>query len=107
LGAPETIVAGITDGVHVTRDVLFSRDGKTLFVSVGSGRTFKKKGRNEVGKANILAFNPDGSAVACTPPDCVIGVDRTRSALERALVERERTRPARRQSSAGLRHARA
>ena len=62
LGAPETIVAGITDGVHVTRDVLFSRDGKTLFVSVGSGTNIQEKGpENEVGKANILAFNPDGS----------------------------------------------
>jgi glucose/arabinose dehydrogenase len=61
-GPAETIVPGITDGVHVTRDVLFSRDGKTLYVSVGSGTNVQEKGpENEVGKANILAFNPDGS----------------------------------------------
>jgi glucose/arabinose dehydrogenase len=61
-GPPETIVAGITDGVHWTRDVLFSRDGKTLFVSIGSSTNIQDKGpENEVGKANILAMNPDGS----------------------------------------------
>lgn len=61
-GPPETIVAGITDGVHWTRDVLFSRDGKTLFVAIGFSTNIQNKGpENEVGKANILAFNPDGS----------------------------------------------
>jgi glucose/arabinose dehydrogenase len=61
-GPSETIVAGITDGVHWTRDVLFSRDGKTLFVAIGSSTNIQDKGpENEVGKANILAFNPDGS----------------------------------------------
>jgi glucose/arabinose dehydrogenase len=61
-GPPETIVAGITDGVHWTRDVLFSRDGKTLFVAIGSSTNIQDKGpENEEGKADILAFNPDGS----------------------------------------------
>jgi glucose/arabinose dehydrogenase len=61
-GPPETILSGITDGVHWTRDVLFSRDGKTLFVAIGSSTNIQEKGRaNEVRKANILAMNPDGS----------------------------------------------
>jgi glucose/arabinose dehydrogenase len=63
-GPPETILSGITDGVHWTRDVLFSRDGKTLFVSIGSSTNIQEKGPdNEVRKANILAMNPDGSNV--------------------------------------------
>jgi glucose/arabinose dehydrogenase len=61
-GPPETIVDGILDGVHFTRDVLFSRDGKTLFVSIGSSTNVQDNGPDpEVGKANILAFNPDGT----------------------------------------------
>lgn len=61
-GPPETILSGITDGVHWTRDVLFSRDGKTLFVAIGSSTNIQDKGpENEAGKANILAMNPDGS----------------------------------------------
>jgi glucose/arabinose dehydrogenase len=61
-GPPETIVGGITDGVHFTRDVLFSRDGKTLYVSIGSSTNIQEKGpQAEAGKADILTFNPDGS----------------------------------------------
>jgi len=61
-GPPETIVGGITDGVHFTRDVLFSPDGKTLYVSIGSSTNVQDTGpENEAGKADILAFNPDGS----------------------------------------------
>jgi glucose/arabinose dehydrogenase len=61
-GPPETIVSGITDGVHFTRDVLFSRDGKTLYVSIGSSTNVQDNGPEaEAGKANILAFNPDGT----------------------------------------------
>jgi glucose/arabinose dehydrogenase len=42
--------------------VLFSRDGKTLFVAIGSSTNIQEKGpANEVRKANILAMNPDGS----------------------------------------------
>jgi glucose/arabinose dehydrogenase len=35
---PETILPGITDGVHWTRD------GKTLFVSIGSSTNIQEKG---------------------------------------------------------------
>ena len=35
-GKPETIVRGLPDGGHSTRDIVFSRDGTRMFVSVGS-----------------------------------------------------------------------
>jgi glucose/arabinose dehydrogenase len=35
-GAPETIVASLPTGGHSTRDVVFSKDGSKMFVSVGS-----------------------------------------------------------------------
>jgi glucose/arabinose dehydrogenase len=35
-GAPETIVAQLPSGGHSTRDVVFSKDGSKMFVSVGS-----------------------------------------------------------------------
>jgi glucose/arabinose dehydrogenase len=35
-GAPETIVAELPKGGHSTRDVVFSKDGSKMFVSVGS-----------------------------------------------------------------------
>jgi glucose/arabinose dehydrogenase len=34
--APETVVADLPSGGHSTRDLVFSRDGETLFVSIGS-----------------------------------------------------------------------
>ena len=36
-GEPETIVDNIPAGHHWTRDIVFSPDGKTLYLSVGSG----------------------------------------------------------------------
>jgi len=35
-GAPERVVSGLAAGGHSTRDIVFSPDGKTLYVSVGS-----------------------------------------------------------------------
>jgi glucose/arabinose dehydrogenase len=46
-------------GGHWTRDVEFSKDGKTLFVSVGS-RSNVSDDRSETRRADILAFDPDG-----------------------------------------------
>ena len=58
----EVIVANIPDGGHFTRDVLFSNDGKKMFVAIGSGTNIQEKGpENEVGRANVIEFNPDGS----------------------------------------------
>ncbi len=83
-GAAETIVAKIaeTTGGHSTRDVAVSADGKTILVSVGSGSNvadgMPKKTPAETaawaadhalgaawgkedGRADVLAFYPDGS----------------------------------------------
>ncbi len=46
-------------GGHWTRDVEFAKDGKTLFVSVGS-RSNVSDDKSETRRADILAFDPDG-----------------------------------------------
>lgn len=48
---------------HWTRDLSFSSDGKTLFVAVGSGSNVDDPDTtpDEQHRANILAFDPDGS----------------------------------------------
>ncbi|SFP15597.1 Glucose/arabinose dehydrogenase, beta-propeller fold [Mesorhizobium sp. NFR06] len=81
-GGPETIVAKIPASHHWTRDIAFSPDGKTLYLSVGSGSNIaedmgaRPKGGLEAwvksqplgatwgaeqGRADVLAFDPDGS----------------------------------------------
>lgn len=80
-GGAETIVDNIPSNHHWTRDIAFSPDGKTLYLSVGSGSNIAEgmarkpqggldawiKSRppgatwgSEEGRANVLAFNPDG-----------------------------------------------
>jgi glucose/arabinose dehydrogenase len=48
---------------HWTRSLVFSRDGKTLFVAVGSASNVDDPDTTpaEKERADILAFNPDGS----------------------------------------------
>jgi glucose/arabinose dehydrogenase len=65
-GGAETIVRDIPSGDesvggggHWTRDLEFSPDGKTLYVSVGS-RSNVDDDKRETRRANILAFDPDG-----------------------------------------------
>jgi glucose/arabinose dehydrogenase len=65
-GPAEMIVADVPSGNervggggHWTRDVEFSPDGKTLFVSVGSRSNVSDDDR-EKRRADILAFDPDG-----------------------------------------------
>jgi glucose/arabinose dehydrogenase len=50
-------------GGHTTRDVEFSLDGKTMFVGVGSRSNIDDPDDSpeEKNRADILAFNPDGS----------------------------------------------
>jgi glucose/arabinose dehydrogenase len=50
-------------GGHSTRDIRFSPDDKTMLVSVGSGSNVNDPDThpNEKDRADILAFNPDGS----------------------------------------------
>ncbi|WP_192255186.1 PQQ-dependent sugar dehydrogenase [Mesorhizobium silamurunense] len=80
-GRPETIVSDIPSSHHWTRDIAFSPDGKTLYLSVGSGsNTAEDMGASpkggveewarseplgaawgaEEGRADVLAFDPDG-----------------------------------------------
>ncbi|MEP6566630.1 MAG: sorbosone dehydrogenase family protein [Mesorhizobium sp.] len=80
-GKPETIVDNIPANHHWTRDIAFSPDSKTLYLSVGSGSNvaegmgkLPKGGLDawaksmplgaawgpEDGRADVLAFDPDG-----------------------------------------------
>jgi glucose/arabinose dehydrogenase len=79
-GKPERVVSGMASGGHSTRDIAFSPDGKTLFVSVGSegnrAEDIVAKPRNmaaferthglgaawgsEQWRATVLAFDADG-----------------------------------------------
>jgi hypothetical protein len=80
-GAPETIVPELPSGGHTTRDVVFSKDGSRMFVSVGSGSNDAEgMGRldpaalrkwaqdqpagaawgNETERADVLVFDPQG-----------------------------------------------
>lgn len=81
-GAAETVVPRLTarDGGHWTRDVAFSRDGKRMFVSVGSASNVAEEmdrpsageraaadarglgaaWGEEENRADVLVFDPDG-----------------------------------------------
>ncbi len=64
-GKPQHI-ADIPGGTgHTTRDVQFSLDGKIMFVSVGSRSNVDDPDTTpeEKNRANILAFNPDGTGM--------------------------------------------
>lgn len=52
-------------GGHWTRDIAFSRDGRKMYVSVGSLTNNDDPDTNsgEYRRANILEFNPDGSGL--------------------------------------------
>jgi glucose/arabinose dehydrogenase len=61
-GLARKLAALPAGGVHWTRDVVVSADGRHLFVSVGSGSNDDlNPGENETERADILIFNPDGS----------------------------------------------
>ena len=49
-------------GGHWTRDIVFSPNGRKMLVSVGSrSNVFEDPKTNEVERATVLEFNPDGS----------------------------------------------
>jgi glucose/arabinose dehydrogenase len=64
-GPAETIVSGLAQGGHTTRDVVFSDDGTWMFVSVGSRsnageRKIYASWQSDEGRALVLAFTPEG-----------------------------------------------
>jgi glucose/arabinose dehydrogenase len=67
-GAAQTIVSDIPGGGHLrggghwTRDIAFSADGKTMYVSVGSHSNHDDADNNplEWHRADILAYTPEG-----------------------------------------------
>jgi glucose/arabinose dehydrogenase len=77
-GKPETVVAELPHGpAHSTRNIVFTRDGKRMLVSVGSASNDAEGLRGapsdktsvlgaisgfETGRADVLAFNPDGTS---------------------------------------------
>lgn len=64
-GEPETLVDNISGGGqlrgggHWTRDILFTGDGKTMYVSVGS-KSNVTDDEEEKRRARIFAYTPDG-----------------------------------------------
>ena len=62
-GKPEHIVDLPRAGGHWTRDVAFSPDGRTMYVAVGSASNVDDPDTTatEKNRADILAFDPDGS----------------------------------------------
>jgi len=70
-GKPQTIVptlpgyAQLRGGGHWTRDVVFSQDGKRMFVSVGSASNVDDTDNNphEFHRADVLEFTPEGKFV--------------------------------------------
>jgi glucose/arabinose dehydrogenase len=62
-GPAETIVPELpANGNHWTRDVVFSKDGRSMFVAVGSIDNVDERGPNER-RANILEYTPEGKFV--------------------------------------------
>ena len=70
-GAPETVVpdipgyAQLTGGGHWTRDVVFTKDGQHMLVSVGSGSNVDDPDThpNEFHRADVLEYTPEGKFV--------------------------------------------
>jgi glucose/arabinose dehydrogenase len=64
-GPPETIVPELPTGGHWTRDVVFSKDGRSMFVAVGSASNVDDPdvNKNEFHRANILEYAPDGKFI--------------------------------------------
>jgi glucose/arabinose dehydrogenase len=70
-GTPETIVpdipgyAQLTGGGHWTRDVIFTKDGQHMLVSVGSGSNIDDPDTHpkEFHRADVLEYTPEGKFV--------------------------------------------
>jgi len=61
---PETLISDLpVGGGHVTRDLVFSPDGKRMFVAVGSASNVADTPASEEHRANILEYTPEGKFV--------------------------------------------
>ncbi len=65
-GAAEKIIPQLPTGGHWTRDVVFSKDGKSMLVAVGSGSNIDDPDSHpgEFHRANVLEYTPEGKFVA-------------------------------------------
>ncbi|HEX4043302.1 MAG TPA: PQQ-dependent sugar dehydrogenase [Xanthobacteraceae bacterium] len=113
-GEAQSIVPRLPLGGHHTRDIAFSPDGKTMYVSVGSatndGEDMEKLGGSalgnfisshalgapwgrEAGRADVLAFDPDGKnerIVATGIRNCVgMAVDQSSGTVWCSTNERD------------------
>ena len=64
-GPAEVVVKSLpSGGGHWTRDIVFTRDARKMLVSVGSRSNVDDADNNpgEVNRADVLEFNPDGTA---------------------------------------------
>jgi glucose/arabinose dehydrogenase len=59
---PEKLITDVPGGGHSTRDIVFSQDGKSLFLAVGSASNNSDNG-TEFNRANILEYTPEGKFV--------------------------------------------
>jgi len=64
-GPGETLIGDLPTGGHSTRDLVFSKDGKQMFVAVGSGSNVNDPDTHpsEHHRANILEYTPEGKFV--------------------------------------------
>jgi glucose/arabinose dehydrogenase len=64
-GPPQIIIPELPGGGHSTRDVVFSKDGKSMLVAVGSGSNVDDPDTHssETHRANILEYTPEGKFV--------------------------------------------
>ncbi|MCU1335163.1 MAG: L-sorbosone dehydrogenase [Bryobacterales bacterium] len=65
-GAAQTLVSDLpSGGYHFTRDVVFSKDGRSMYVAVGSGSNIDDPDTHptETHRADILEYTPDGKFV--------------------------------------------
>jgi glucose/arabinose dehydrogenase len=61
-GEPEKLITDIPSGGHATRDIVFSKDGRSLFLAVGSASN-NNDNQAEFHRANILEYTPEGKFV--------------------------------------------
>jgi glucose/arabinose dehydrogenase len=64
-GPGQTLISDLPSGGHSTRDLVFSKDGKSMLVAVGSGSNVDDPDTHpsETHRANILEYTPEGKFV--------------------------------------------